>query len=227
MRYTSQISFMDKSKFIKFAGLVGIIGSIFCFSAIFASTLLCGPGCGNPIPPPFDEINSWADDGSFSWKSNALSDLGVSEVANIYNSSLIVLGIVDLIFIIGFVKAYAKSALFYLGGILLIIASVSISLVGVFTEAYATPHMILAMAIFVLEPIGLMLVGLAFRRMNMKTKGHLSILIGIISLLVTAISMLIPWYTWLDLGAAVPEIVAFSAPSVWTVWMGISLIRPE
>jgi len=218
---------MKKSQFTKFAGLVGIIGPIFGIFTMLTSTLLCGPGCGNPIPPPFDETNSWADDGSFSWKSNALSDLGVSEVANIYNSSLIVLGILDLIFIIGFVRAHAKSALFYLGGILLIIVSVSTSFVGVFTEAYATPHMILAMVVFVLGPIGLMLVGLAFRQMNMKTKGHLSILVGIISLLVTTISMLIPWYTWLDLGAAVPEIIAFSAPSVWTVWMGISLIRPE
>ena len=88
-------------------------------------------------------------------------------------------------------------------------------------------HMILAMVVFVLEPIGLMLVGLAFRRMNMKTKGQLSILVGIVSLLVTAISMFIPWYTWLDLGAAVPEIMALFVPSVWTVWMGISLIRSE
>ena len=216
---------MENSKFISFAGLVGIIGFVFGFFAIFASTLLCGPGCGNPIPPPFDETNSWTDDGSFCWKSNALSDLGVSRVDNIYNFSLIIFGILDLIFIIGFVRAYAKSVLFYLGGILLILASVSTSLVGVFTEAYATPHMILAVVVFVLEPIGLMLVGLAFRRMNMKIKGHLSILVGIVSLLVTATSMLIPWYTWLDLGAAVPEIVALFAPSVWTVWIGISLIR--
>ena len=218
---------MKKSQFIKFAGLVGIIGPIFGIFTMLTSTLLCGPGCGNPIPPPFDETNSWADDGSFSWKSNALSDLGISEVANIYNSSLIILGILCLIFTIGFVKAYAKSRLFYLGGILLTLASVSLFLVAIFTEAYAIPHIILAYLYFLLIPIGMMIVGLAFRRMKMKIKGHLSILVGIINLLVTLLSSLIPWHTWLDLGVAVPEIVALSVPSIWMVWMGINLVRFE
>ena len=216
---------MNNSKYKKLVGWVGIIAVTFGLSAIFASTLLCGVGCGNPIPAPFNEAHEWASDGSFSWKSNALSDMGISKIANIYNSSIIIFGILTLVFYIGFIWTYAKSKLFYLGGILLILSGISLSLLGVFTEAYATPHMILAMVIFVLGSIGLMLVGLAFRRMNMKTKGQLSILVGIVSLLVTAISMPIPWYSWLDLGAAVPEIVAISAPSVWMVWMSVGLIR--
>jgi len=212
---------MNNSKFIKFAGWVFIISLIFYFSTIFLSTLLCGPSCGNPIPPPFDEINSWASDGSFSWRSNALSDLGISKVANIYNSSLIILGVLVLIFYIGFIKAYAKSALFYLGGILLILTSVFISLLGVFTEAYATAHTALTVVYFALGPIGMMLVGLAFMRMDMKTKGYLSILLGIINLLV----ILIPWYVWLGLGLAVPEVVAVVVTGVWGVWMSVGLIR--
>lgn len=216
---------MNNSKFIKFAGSVGIISQIFGFFAIFASTFLCGAGCGKPIPAPFDEFNEWASDGSFSWKSNALSDMGISKIANIYNSSISILGILTLIFYIGFVKAYAKSKLFYLGGVLLISASVSVFLLGFLTEAFATPHLILGIIYFAVGPIGVLLVGLAFIRMDMKTKGYLSILIGIIGLLIT----LVPWNFWLSvgLGFAVPEFITSIVTSIWIVWMSLGLIRRE
>jgi hypothetical membrane protein len=212
---------MNNSKHKKFVGWVGIIAVIFGLSAIFASTLLCGVGCGNPIPIPFNETNEWASDGSFSWKSNALSDIGISKIANIFNSSIIILGILTLIFYIGFIQTYAKSKLFYLGGILLILSGISFSLGGVFTEAYATLHTILVIINIGSGPIGLVLVGLAFILMNIRNKGFVSILVGIANLLV----ILIPWYNWLDLGVAVPEIVMVTIASIWIVWMSVGLIR--
>ena len=214
-------TFMNNLKLIRSAGWVGIIAQIFSFFAIFASIRLCGAGCGNPIPPPFNEQNEWASDGSFSWRSNALSDIGISKVALIFNSSLFLLGILTLVFFIGFLKAYAKSALFYLGGILLMLASVLVSLLGVFTEAYATAHIIFAFATFALGAIGVLVIGIAFIRMKMKTKGYFSILAGIISLLV----MLIPWHHWIGLGVAVPQIVVSVVSGVWIVYMSVSLPR--
>lgn len=214
---------MNNAKLVKFAGLVGIIGSLFGFITIFESTLLCGAGCGNPIPAPFDGYNAWASDGSFSWRSNALSDLGISKVASIYNSSLIILGILTLIFYIGFMTVYAESRLLYLGGILLILASGSVSLLGVFTEAYATPHLILGFVNFGGGSIGLMLVGLAFIRMKLKPKGYLSLLVGIIGLLIC----LVPWSSWrvIGVGFAVPEAAVSLMTSAWVVWMSIGLLR--
>ena len=79
---------MRNANLIKFVGLAGIFGPLFGFSTILASTLLCSAGCGNPIPAPFDDYSAWASDGSFSWRSNALSDLGISKVAHIYNSAM-------------------------------------------------------------------------------------------------------------------------------------------
>jgi len=101
---------MDNSKFIRFAGFVGMDAALFVLSAVFASTILAGE--------------------SFSWSRNALSDLGVSQVqnvANLFNYSLILGGIVNFIFAVGFVKAYAKNALFYVGGIVLILGGGSLS----------------------------------------------------------------------------------------------------
>jgi hypothetical membrane protein len=198
---------MNSSKIIKFFGLIGIVAPIFGLSAVFASTLLCG--------------------GGFSWSSNALSDLGVSQVANIFNYSLIVVGILNFIFSIGFVKAYARSALFYLGGIILILGGGSLSLVGVFTEAYGVLHLYVSLGYFVLFPIAMMLIGLAFIRMNMQTKGYPSILAGIIALLVILGGLTLQWHTWLGLGFAVPEYVEAIVIAVWTVRMGVSLMLLE
>jgi len=83
--------------------------------------------------------------------------------------------------------------LFYLGGSLLIVSGGSLSLSGVFTEAYATLHMMLAIVNFGTEPIGLVLVGLAFVFMNVRNKGFVSILVGIANLLVILFHGIIGW----------------------------------
>jgi len=211
---------MNKWDFVKFAGFVGIIAQIFGLSAIFTSTFLCGAGCGNPIPPPFDEINEWANDGSFSWWSNALSDMGISEVALLFNFTLIIFGLLDFIFYVGFLKAYSQSVSFYLGGILLLLGSVSVSLCGVFTEAYPLLHIVFALAYFVLVPIGLMLIGFAFIRMKMKKQGCLSIFVGVVALLVMFIQMIMG-----SGGIAISEIIAIAVKSIWALWMSLDLIR--
>jgi len=53
---------------IKLVGWVGIVAAVFGLSGVFAATFLAGE--------------------EFSWNRNALSDLGVSQVANLFNYSL-------------------------------------------------------------------------------------------------------------------------------------------
>jgi hypothetical membrane protein len=195
---------MTYSKFIKFAGLVGIVAPILGLSVVFASTLL------------------WED---FSWSSNALSDLGVSQVASLFNYSLILVGILNFVFAIGFVKAYAKSVLFYLGSILLTLGGGSLSLVGVFTEDYGALHGYVSLGYFVLFPIAMILVGFAFVKMNMRIKGYLSVLAGITALVVILSALILRWHTLLGLGFAVPEIAEAFVIAAWIIWMGISLVR--
>lgn len=199
---------MNNSSVIKVAGLVGIFAALFGLSAVFASTLLAG--------------------GNFNWGTNALSDLGVSPVANaanLFNYSLILVGILNFIFAIGFVKAYAKNALFYLGGILLILGGGSLSLVGVFTEATGALHDYVSFGYFVLVPLAMILVGLAFTKMDMQVKGYSSVLAGIIALLVILGGIALDWHTWLGLGFAVPEIIEAVVIAAWIVWVGASLAR--
>jgi hypothetical membrane protein len=193
--------------FVRFAGLVGIVAGLFGLSAVLTATFVAGE--------------------SFSWSKNALSDIGVSPVAlaaNVFNYSLVLTGILNFMFTLGFVKAYAKGMLFYSGGMLLILGEASLSLIGVFTEAYGRLHTVVSTAYFALFALALIVVGFAFRKMNLTAKGYVSILAGIAAALVMLGGITPGWHTWLGLGFAVPEIIASIIFASWTVWMGSNLL---
>jgi hypothetical membrane protein len=193
--------------FVRFAGLVGIVAGLFGLSAVLTATFVAG--------------------NTFSWDKNALSDLGVSSVtsaANLFNYSLVIAGVLNFIFTVGFVKAYAKGMLFYSGGMLLILGEASLSLIGVFTEAYGRLHTVVSTAYFALFPLALIVVGFAFRKMNLTAKGYVSILAGTVAALLILGGITPGWHTWLGLGFAVPEIVASTIIAAWTIWMGSSLL---
>jgi len=193
--------------FVRFAGLVGIVAALFGLCAVIAATFIAGS--------------------TFSWNKNALSDIGVSTVslaADFFNISLVITGILNLIFALGFTKAYSKNAFFSLGGTLLMLGGISLSLVGVFTEAYGRLHFYVSVSYFSLFSLAIIVNGFAFRRAKQSAKGSVSILAGFISGLVVLSGTVAEWHVWLGLGFAVPEIVASIIFTSWAVWMGSSLL---
>jgi len=199
---------MNSSRFVKSAGLVGIVAALYGLLAVFAATFMAGD--------------------SFSWSENALSDIGVSPAANaavLFNFSLALVGVLNFVFSVGFVKAYAKDALFYMGSILLVLGGGFLSLVGVFTEAYGNIHRYISLGYFVLFPLAMIMIGIAFTKMNMQNRGYLSILAGIVALLVILGGIALDWHTRLGLGFAVPEIVEALIIAAWIIWMGANLTR--
>jgi len=198
---------MKASGAIRFAGIIGIVASLFGLCSVLAATFLAGS--------------------TFSWNRNALSDIGVSTVsvaANVFNISLILTGILNFVFALGFTKANAKNALFYLGGILLILGGISLSLVGVFTEAYGRLHFYVSASYFSLFSLAIIVNGFAFRKAGWATMGNISILIGFIAGLVVLSGAAVEWHGWLDLGFAVPEIIASIIFASWTIWTGSNLL---
>jgi len=210
-------------RFVRFAGLIGIVAPIFALSAVFVSTVLCGAGCGEAAKT----WSHWQSGYSFSWSINALSDLGVSSVAGIFNYALVAAGLLNAIFALGFMKAYGKASLFYLGAAILILGGGSLSLVGVFTEAYGPLHGYVSLGYFVLFPVGMILVGLAFRGMGERSKSYPSITLGIAALIVILSGAFAKWHLWLGLGFAVPEIIEALIIGGWVAFMGASLLRAE
>ena len=198
---------MKSTMTVKNAGLIGIIASLFGLCSVLTATFLAG--------------------NTFSWNKNALSDIGVSSVsvaANVFNISLILTGILNFAFALGFTKAYMKNTLFHLGGIMLMLGGISLSLVGVFTEAYGRLHFYVSVAYFSFFPLAVMLNGFAFRKAGRAIMGNISILAGLIAAFVILSGVAAEWHIWFGLGFAVPEIIASIIFASWTVWMGSNLL---
>ncbi len=183
-------------------------------STVLLATFLCGVGCGDSV--------SWEEDGSFSWKINALSDLGISRVADIFNYSLILVGALNIVFGIGLLKAFAVNRFSFCSIILLIIGGVFLSLIGLFTEAYGYLHFIVSAGFFIFVPISIILIGFSFISSNKKRKGHISIIAGALAL-ITISSYFTGIFTIIGYGLSVPEYISATIISIWITWMGISL----
>ncbi len=190
-------------KLIHLSGISGIIGSTLPLIMIFASTVL---------------------EKSFSWNKNALSDIGVSQLGWLFNSALIVGGLLNLLFAIGLRSYLSKTKWLKIGVSLLIVSSISLSLVGVFTENYNIIHALVALGYLLLTPLGLICIG---RGEKSKQFGKVSLSLGIIALLAIFGLPIITFVANFQIGFAVPEFLESLVLSIWTFWVSLKLIRPS
>ena len=187
-------------KLIRIAGLTGIISSILPLVMILSSTVL--------------EV-------SFSWNKDPLSDIGVSQTAWLFNSALIVGGLLNLLFAIGLRNYLGKTRLLKIGVSLLIVSSISLALVGVFTENYNILHALVALGYLLLTPLGLIFIG---RAEKSKQFGKVSISLGITALLAILGLPIITFVANLQIGFAIPEFVESLVLSIWIFWVSLKLI---
>ena len=158
---------------------------------------------------------------SFSWNKNALSDIGVSPQALLFNSALVVGGLLNLLFIFGLRNYLDKTRCLKIGILILIVGNISLSLVGVFTENYDIVHGLVALSYLLLTPLGLICIGLG-------EKGHklgiASLVLGITALLAILGLPIIVVVANLEIGFAVPEFAESLVLSIWTLWVSLKLI---
>jgi hypothetical membrane protein len=190
-------------KLIRIAGISGIIGSILPLVMILASTVL---------------------EKSFSWNKNALSDIGVSQTAWLFNGALIVGGLLNLLFAIGLRDYLGKTKWLKIGVSLLIVSSISLLLVGVFTENYNVIHVFVALGYLLLAPLGLLCIS---RGEESKQFGKVSRTLGIIALLAIFGIPVITFAANLQIGFAVPEFAEALLLSIWTFGVSLRLLRNQ
>ena len=171
------------SKLIRVAGLSGIIGSILPLIMILTSTVL---------------------EKTFSWNKNALSDIGVSSHAWLFNSALIAGGLLNLLFAFGLRKYLGKTSWLKVGVLLIIVSSISLALVGVFTENYSIIHGLVALGYLLLTPFGLICIGWGEKSNEF---GKINLLLGITALLAIIGLPIITFVANLQIGFAVPEFI--------------------
>jgi len=155
----------------------------------------------------------------FSWTENALSDLGVDgNAAIIFNSSLIVGGLLTIIFALGLREILQSRTLGHTGSLILILAAVSLCAIGIFPETAGDLHVYVSVTFFTLLPISLFFIGAAMiQKPSERNLGFFTVLAGVIMLVV----WMLPWGE----GIAIPEMLASLAASLWSIVWGILLFR--
>ena len=194
---------MPDSSFIKLASFFGIINPILTF-------ILIGLAISQA---------SW-----FSWTENALSDLGVhAESATLFNSGLILGGILTLVFAFGMLRFYGDQAVGRGGAFFLLLAGIFLASIGIFPEtAPNNIHYVVSVAFFAALPLSLLFQSVALlQKPKNRTLGAFTLAMAIIAL--------IPWTIWIPLkpyrGVAIPELVSAAAAAFWSISMGTKLMR--
>jgi len=183
-----------KKKMMMVAWLCGIIASIVVFSSVLIA-ISQSPG--------------------FSWTANALSDLGVSGAASIFNSGLIVGGILMMVFAAGLLVV-GERALERAGAALLFIGTIALSCIGVFTKSAGDIHFYVSAAFFGISAFSFFLIGAGFIVAGSKKFGLLTILAGVLAGL--------PWaFTWAWSGLAIPETLSALVIFIWVIAEGAKL----
>ena len=147
----------------------------------------------------------------FRWEINAISDFGVSDVAWLFNISLIICGILCLTFCIGLFMSL-DNWLGKIGSIFLLLSCVSLVGIGLFTEDYSPWHFYFSVGFFVLLLLALLIQGTYF-----AWKGPLYI--GILAMPIAFIGIY-GWATYTPPGIAIPEAMTFVPGGLWFMLLG-------
>ena len=183
------------------AGGCGIISQVVGFSVLLA-TISSSP---------------W-----FSWTENYISVLGVrGSATTLFNSGLILTGVLSLIFAVGLGKSLLSGRLGQLGMISLVLGSGAISAVGIFPRTTGLPHNCASLVFFIFVPLAIFLVGITEVTASPKIWGVLSLT----AVILIAVFQLVPW-RWS--GGAIPQLLYCLPWSLWTIAFGVRLLmRPK
>ena len=188
-------------KFLRIAGLCGIIGSVLPLTMVLAATFL----------------SSW-----FRWDANALSELGVGEESVLFNSAMLLGGVLNFLFDIGLYQYFNKEKQARTGVTSIMLSSVFLALSGIFTVDCHLIHVIAALGYFMLAPAGFIIIG--YRTKDSVIK-KLSIAFGIAALAAILILPVIIYVAPFNVGFAVPELIEALIILVWTVFISTKLLR--
>ena len=191
----------NRSLFLLVAGIFGILGSILPLALTLSATFL----------------SSW-----FRWDTNALSELGVGDQAVLFNSAVILGGLLNLPFAAGLYRYLGGERISRAGVLAILAGSVALLLVGVFTVDYLVLHAIVALGYFFLVPIGFLLIGFGSKDSLLRI---VSLACGTVALVAILVLPIVVVALQLKVGFAVPELAEALAVLVWTMLLSAVLVK--
>jgi hypothetical membrane protein len=190
---------LDLKKFLsnQKISLLAIIGPAVALSTIAVSILL----------------SPW-----FSFTDNALSDLGVHDVAPIFNAGLITCGLLCSFFAASLLVKKGSAPFERMGALFLLAACVFLLCIGIFTEDFGNIHYSVSVGFFVTLLLAALILGIAWSSKK-ETRS-----LGIIGLCVALIGIAGWSVSWGD-GVAIPELLSAVPACVWLFALGIWAYR--
>jgi hypothetical membrane protein len=157
----------------------------------------------------------------FRWDTNALSDIGVQKEAWLFNSAVVIGGVLTLVFAFGLFTNLNQKRLTRAGIVSIMIASICLGLVGIFTEDTLIIHSIIAVGYFILLPLGFLLVGLAAEDNKIRS---LSLVCGIAALFAIVLLPIVIFTLSIKIGFAVPELTESLIISIGTILLSTTVL---
>jgi hypothetical membrane protein len=186
---------------MRIAGYCGISGLVFLIILVLLATI----------------ISPW-----FRWDTNALSDLGVGEVSLFFNGTIIICGLLILLFAFGIRGYLPEERVVTVGVASIMVGSICLSLIGIFTITYPLLHQIVSLGYFLMPPLGYILISFGTKdSLTQKT----SLVLGIAALTTIFIFPLVTVILRLKVGLAVPEIIHALLIGMWILNMAVKLIN--
>ena len=155
----------------------------------------------------------------FSWTENALSDLGVQEgvTAVLFNNGLIISGVLAILFATGLFTFLKENLLGRIGAFVFVIDAFALTAIGVFPQNVEPIHFYASVTFFVLFPISMFFLGLAFLRMSKMKLGFFAFIVAIVAAVVWAIPF--------GEGVAIPEALSALSASAWSIVLGFKMLK--
>jgi hypothetical membrane protein len=196
------VSYSAKKTWIKLSGYSAMATPIIAFGFILSAIALAP---------------------KFSWTDNALSDLGVMTMPTdiIFNTDLIISGILSIIFATGLYLSFNKNVLGRSGAAMFLFCAAALTAIGVFSENMEPMHIYASVAFFGLFPISMIALTASYFLMGKPRKALFSLAVALFAAIVWVLEFLFNYVP----GVAIPETLSALAASLWAVVVGISLIR--
>jgi hypothetical membrane protein len=159
----------------------------------------------------------------FSWTDNALSDLGVMTWPTdiIFNTGLIISGILSIIFATGLYLSFNKNVLGRSGTTVFLFCAVALTAIGIFSENMEPIHIYASVAFFGLFPISMIVLTIAYFLLGKPRKALFTLAVALFAAIVWVLEFLFNYVP----GVAIPETLSALAASLWAVAVGFSLTR--
>ena len=188
-------------KRFRIAGIAGLVAPPLVFACILTA------------------IASWPQ---FNWFNNALSDLGVQNGATsiVFNSGLIIGGLIFIIFATGLFNFAAKNGTCYLGSTFFILAALMLIAIGVFNENFSPTHYLLSIGLFVFLPISLLTLTAAYLLAHRFRLAAFTLASAIVAAAIWAFEFAIKYAP----GVAIPEFVSGLAGAVWVIGLSYLML---